>query len=51
MSKMKKCKVCSKEIASSAKSCPGCGAKNKKAIYKRPWFIILAIIIILGAVG
>lgn len=48
---MKKCKVCSKEIASSAKSCPGCGAKNKKAIYKRPWFIILAIIIILGAVG
>ena len=51
MSKMKKCKVCSKEIASNAKTCPGCGAKNKKAIYKRPWFIILAIIIILGAVG
>ncbi|MDM0529776.1 Ltp family lipoprotein [Clostridium perfringens] len=51
MSKMKKCKVCSKEIASNAKSCPGCGAKNKKAIYKRPWFIILAIIIIIGAVG
>ncbi|EJT5919422.1 Ltp family lipoprotein [Clostridium perfringens] len=51
MSKMKKCKVCSKEIASSAKSCPGCGAKNKKAIYKRPWFIVLAIIIILGAIG
>ena len=51
MSKMKKCKVCSKEIASNAKTCPECGAKNKKAIYKRPWFIILAIIIILGAVG
>ena len=51
MSKMKKCKVCSKEIASNAKSCPECGAKNKKAIYKRPWFIVLAIIIILGAVG
>lgn len=51
MSKMKKCKVCSKEIASNAKTCPGCGAKNKKAIYKRPWFIVLAIIIILGAVG
>ena len=51
MSKMKKCKVCSKEIASNAKTCPGCGAKNKKAIYKRPWFIILAIIIIIGAVG
>ena len=51
MSKMKKCKVCSKEIASNAKSCPGCGAKNKKAIYKRPWFIVLAIIIIIGAIG
>ncbi|MGU8249417.1 Ltp family lipoprotein [Clostridium perfringens] len=51
MSKMKKCKVCSKEIASNAKTCPECGAKNKKAIYKRPWFIVLAIIIILGAVG
>ena len=51
MSKMKKCKVCSKEIASNAKSCPECGAKNKKAIYKRPWFIVLAIIIILGTVG
>lgn len=51
MSKMKKCKVCSKEIASNAKSCPEYGAKNKKAIYKRPWFIVLAIIIILGTVG
>ena len=51
MSKMKKCKVCSKEIASNAKTCPECGAKNKKAIYKRPWFIVLAIIIILGAIG
>ena len=48
---MKKCKVCSKEIASNAKTCPECGAKNKKAIYKRPWFIVLAIIIILGAIG
>ena len=51
MSKMKKCKVCSKEIASNAKTCPECGAKNKKAIYKRPWFIVLAIIIIIGAIG
>ncbi|WP_410170391.1 Ltp family lipoprotein [Clostridium perfringens] len=48
---MKKCKVCSKEIASNAKTCPECGAKNKKAIYKRPWFIVLAIIIIIGAIG
>ncbi|MCU6061082.1 zinc-ribbon domain-containing protein, partial [Clostridioides difficile] len=30
MSKMIQCKSCSKEIASNAKSCPNCGAKNKK---------------------
>ncbi|WP_236885879.1 zinc-ribbon domain-containing protein [Clostridioides difficile] len=32
MSKMIQCKSCSKEIASNAKSCPNCGAKNKKTI-------------------
>ena len=34
MSKMKKCKVCSKEIASNAKTCPECGAKIKKQYIK-----------------
>ncbi len=28
MSKLIKSKTCSKEIASNAKSCPDCGAKN-----------------------
>lgn len=51
MSKMIQCKSCSKEIASSAKTCPGCGAKNKKPIYKRPWFIVVAFFIIVGAIG
>lgn len=51
MSKMIKCKSCSKEIASNAKSCPSCGAKNKKPFYKRGWFIALVIIIILGTIG
>ncbi|NOW20903.1 rubrerythrin [Clostridium saccharobutylicum] len=32
MSKMIKCKTCGADIASSAKTCPSCGAKNKKAI-------------------
>ena len=49
MSKMKKCKACSKEIATNAKSCPGCGAKNKKPIYKRVWFWVVAAIIVVGA--
>ena len=49
MKKMKQCKTCSKEIGISAKYCPGCGAKNKKPIYKRVWFWVVAIIIVIGA--
>ena len=48
MAKMIHCKTCSKEIASNAKSCPNCGAKNKKPIYKRPWFIIIMFFVIAG---
>ena len=43
------CKHCGKEIAASAKTCPHCGGKNKKPIYKRPWFWILIVIIVLAA--
>lgn len=42
--KMKKCSSCGADIAASAKACPHCGAKNKKPIYKRAWFIIIIII-------
>ena len=51
MSKMIQCKYCSKEIASNEKFCPGCGAKNKKPIYKRPWFIVIAFFVIVGSIG
>ena len=51
MSKLKQCKVCSKQIASNAKSCPECGAKHKKPLYQRPWFIIVAFLVIVGAIG
>lgn len=51
MAKMTQCKSCSKEISSNAKSCPGCGAKNKKPIYKRPWFLVIAFFVIVGAIG
>lgn len=50
-SKMVTCKHCGAEIAASAKICPQCGGKNKKPIYKRPWFIAVIAIIILGAIG
>lgn len=51
MAKMIQCKSCSKELASNAKFCPVCGAKNKKPIYKRPWFIVIAFLVIVGAIG
>lgn len=53
-SKLKQCKSCGAEIAKSAKNCPQCGAKNKKPVYKRVWFILLCIIavfIIIGALS
>ena len=49
--KMTKCKVCGSDIAKNAKVCPNCGAKNKKPIYQRPWFIILAILVVFGMFG
>lgn len=45
------CKSCGQMIAKSAKKCPNCGEKNKKPIYKRVWFIILCIIVLLGIAG
>ncbi|ARB07092.1 hypothetical protein Semix9P1_phi49 [Clostridioides phage phiSemix9P1] len=51
MSKMIQCKSCSKEIASNAKSCPNCGAKNKKPFYKRGWFIVIVVFVLLYAIG
>ena len=49
--KMKICKHCGAEIAKSAKVCPVCGGKNPKPIYKRVWFWILVIIVLLGVLG
>ena len=53
-SKMTTCAHCGAEIASSAKVCPNCGGKNKKPIYKRPWFIVVAVllaIVIISSIG
>ena len=49
--KMINCKICGAEIASSAKVCPSCGAKNKKPIYKKWWFYALVVVILLGVIG
>ena len=45
---MQKCKSCGKEVADTAKSCPGCGAKVKKPIYKRIWFWVIIVFIVIG---
>lgn len=49
--KMVICRTCNNPMSAKAKVCPSCGAKNKKPIYKRGWFIVLAVIIVLGAIG
>ena len=52
-SKMIHCKACGKEISAKAPSCPGCGAKNKKPVFKTWWFwlvIVVAFIAVLGTV-
>lgn len=50
-SKLVTCKHCGEEIAANAKACPKCGGKNKKPIYKRPWFIVLAVLVVIGAIS
>lgn len=47
--KMTTCATCGAEIAASAKTCPHCGAKNKvkKPVYKRPWFWILIVAVVI----
>lgn len=51
MSKMKLCKVCSKEIAKSAKICPYCGAKNKKSKLKIIMIMAVIFIIFISAIN
>lgn len=51
MAKIIKCKTCGADIASNAKSCPGCGAKNKKPFYTKWWFWFVVIVFIGAAAG
>ncbi|MCQ4637174.1 hypothetical protein NE619_10595 [Anaerovorax odorimutans] len=49
--KTKLCNSCGKRIAKSAKACPYCGAKNKRPIHKRWWFIVACVLIVSIIVG
>lgn len=49
--KLTTCKACGAEIAVSAKSCPHCGAKNKKPVFKKVWFWLLIAVIFVAVFG
>ncbi len=51
MSKNVNCKNCGAQVDSGAMVCPKCGVKIKKPIYKKPWFIILAVIVIIAIIA
>ena len=45
------CVHCGEPIAAGAKTCPHCGGKNKKPIYKRVWFWFLIAVVLLTVVS
>lgn len=47
--KIIQCKTCNQEISANAKSCPHCGAKNKRPFYKKWWFWLIVAFIVIGA--
>ena len=40
------CKYCQHEIAANAKTCPNCGAKNNKPLFKKWWFWLVIVIVV-----
>ena len=46
--KLRVCKNCNNPLPEKATVCPSCGAKNKKPIYKRWWFWLIAALIVIG---
>lgn len=51
MAKLKNCKHCGNEVAKSAKTCPSCGGIIKKPFYKKTWFWILIVIVLIGIIA
>ena len=45
------CKHCGQVIAASAKTCPHCGGKNGKPVYKKWWFWVLVGFFAIGIMG
>lgn len=49
--KLVKCKACGEEIAKSAKTCPHCGAKNKKHTALGIVLIVIGVLVVIGVIG
>lgn len=49
--KMKTCDICGAEMAANAKTCPSCGGKNKKPVYKKWWFWVLLVVVVAAIAG
>lgn len=49
--KLTNCASCGAEIATSAKTCPQCGAKVKRPVTKKWWFWALLVIVVIGIIG
>ena len=50
MAKLITCKHCGVQIAAGAKTCPQCGGKNSKPIFKKWWFWVI-IVLVIGGIG
>ena len=48
---MTTCKYCGATVSKTAKSCPHCGGRFKKPVYKRWWFIAIVVVVVLGILG
>lgn len=42
------CEACNHEIAQNAKICPNCGAKRKKSIFKKWWFWLIVVFLVVS---
>jgi predicted amidophosphoribosyltransferase len=44
------CKGCGKQIDAGSSSCPHCGLKIKKPLYKNWWFWLIVAVVVIGGI-
>lgn len=48
MDNLRNCKICGRELDTTAKICPSCGAQNPIPIYKNWWFWVIIVVFVLS---